>query len=376
MSNKNTGKPSDHEPEESFVFLIKSDEDLQYFDKLEQINLFLQLLSYKENELVFIRFINPVNGRSIKECHKFPLKAIPKKKGYNTYFVVNGQGNKDADIKYGRILWIEHDNMPKEEQINLWKKYGLPEPTAQNDTGGKSIHSFWVLFENVPPEDWKKLERDLIEFTKADKSIKNISRVLRLPNCDYYDKKTGEVTGKTTIINCSGKKYSYAELRAAIPESVKADSYKHIFDRRRSRTEKDRQKHTNSDRQKQTNSDHQKQQTNSNQEKYSNNDRQKQTNSDRQKHTNSGRQSRTSSDRPKFLSNDYQTDTQEILRALDFIDSSCNYHDWFQVGVALHNHFYSSIEGLNIWYNWSQNPRNNKRLRYEYLERHAAENIS
>lgn len=265
---------------------------------VQKLNQFLKTLTYETGEKIFIRLINPLTGKSIKLTRKYPLTKLPQKNGFNTYFVVNGQGNKDADIKHGRTFWIEHDDLPKEQQIDLWLSLGLPEPTVQVDTGGKSIHSYWTLSEPISAHYWKELEQDLIEFTKADKSIKNISRVLRLPNCDYYDKKTGEVTGKVTIVSFSGKQYIYTDLRNLVP----------------SRKE-------------------------------------------------------TATKINKSLRYDGDTDTKEILRALEYIDSSTDYKSWFKVIVAIHNHFNGSVEGLNIAVNWSQNPRNNKRLNYSYVER-------
>ena len=49
--------------------------------------------------------------------------------GRGCYFVVNGGGHSDKDIKQGRALFFEHDNLDKEQQRHLWQTLGLPEPT-------------------------------------------------------------------------------------------------------------------------------------------------------------------------------------------------------------------------------------------------------
>ncbi|NES68499.1 MAG: hypothetical protein F6K24_26335, partial [Okeania sp. SIO2D1] len=131
---------------------------------------------------------------------------------FGVYMVVNGGGHTDAEVKDCRAIFYEHDNLPKDEQKQLWQKLGLPEPTYQIDTGGKSIHSYWVFDKPSPVEDWKTLQADLLEFSKADRSIKNPSRVMRLPG--FAHQKSCNVA---EIISQSGKRYSYEELRQVVP---------------------------------------------------------------------------------------------------------------------------------------------------------------
>ena len=64
--------------------------------------------------------------------------------GRGVYVVVNDGGDTDSEITSCRAFFCEWDDRPKEQQINAWKDLGLPEP-LQIDTGGKSIHNYWVL---------------------------------------------------------------------------------------------------------------------------------------------------------------------------------------------------------------------------------------
>ncbi len=134
------------------------------------------------------------------------------------YIVVNGGGHTDAEVKLGRAIFYEHDNLDKELQINWWETLGLPEPTFQVDSGGKSIHSYWVFTEPIPIEQWRQLQSDFLEFSDADRSIKNPSRVMRLAGALHQNGTRSE------IISDSGIKYTYEAIREMIPTIQKTKS--------------------------------------------------------------------------------------------------------------------------------------------------------
>jgi uncharacterized protein (DUF927 family) len=174
----------------------------------------VQLLGYKDGESVFFRAI--ADNKPRKLSANFPV--IPSEistlsdEGFNIYLVVNGGGDKDADVIVCKAIFYEHDNLPKEDQLYLWQSLGLPEPTFQVDTGGKSIHSYWVFDEPISVDLWKPLQTDLLNFSGADRTIKNPSRVMRLAG--FKHQKTGVVA---SIVSKSGTKYSYDELRSLVP---------------------------------------------------------------------------------------------------------------------------------------------------------------
>lgn len=175
----------------------------------------LTLLGYKKGVKVFYRAL-ATDKPAIKT--KAPFPTIPanleqlNNEGYNIYVVVNGGGDKDKDVTEGKAIFYEHDKMQKEKQMVLWRLLGLPEPTLQLDTGGKSIHNYWVFDEPITIDKWEVLIADLIVFTNADKNNKNPSRVMRLAGFKHQG--SGEIS---TIVTKSDKKYSYDELRAIIP---------------------------------------------------------------------------------------------------------------------------------------------------------------
>lgn len=134
-----------------------------------------------------------------------------QEEGRGIYFVVNGDSWKKDEIQRGRAIFYEHDNLPKEVSQELWKTLGLPEPTLQVDTGGKSIHSYWRVHCSV--EQWVELQTDLLEFADADRSLKNQNRVMRLAGTLHAGTKN-----LCTIVTESGAVYSYERLREVIPK--------------------------------------------------------------------------------------------------------------------------------------------------------------
>lgn len=202
-------------------------ENRQRTIKVGEIKQQLNLLGYSEKDSVYLRFFYPDSnpnkegGRGVKAKHptaQLDYQSIARyqKEGRGCYLVVNGQGHKDKDVSVGRAVFYEHDDMRKEVQKDLWQHLNLPEPTFQVDTGGKSIHSYWVFNEPIPIKDWQSLQSDLLEHSDGDRKIKNPSRVMRLAGC-YH---TGS-NQPSQIIASHGQRYSYDELRRAIPKAEK-----------------------------------------------------------------------------------------------------------------------------------------------------------
>ena len=189
----------------------------------------LELLGYKWNDNVFLRFFYPTDdprkntdkGRKADRLNWQQIEAY-QKQGRGVYFVINGGGHKNADVTEGRAFFIEHDHLPKEEQRELWKKLGLPKPSLQVDTGNKSVHSFWLPDKPVPIPQWCELQKDLLEYTDGDRSIKNPARVMRLAGAWHIkiDEEGNPVYNQSKIISDSGQKYSYEELRAKVPYGI------------------------------------------------------------------------------------------------------------------------------------------------------------
>jgi hypothetical protein len=136
---------------------------------LEQARLFLKLLG-KPQDAAWVRYLDPLSKRATGAGqHWFgsaqDLEKLQKRQanGFDAYFVIgngttaNGTtGNQnDSDITDIPALFVEWDNKLIEWQINAWKELGLPEPSIQVHTGGKSIHNYWVLDEPMAPAEWR-----------------------------------------------------------------------------------------------------------------------------------------------------------------------------------------------------------------------------
>jgi hypothetical protein len=144
--------------------------------------------------------------------------------GRGVYVVINDGGDTDAEITACRAFFCEWDDRPKEWQINAWQNLGLPEPTLQVDTGGKSIHNYWVLADPITPQHWKIVQTRLLEHADADRSLKNPSRVMRLPGT-YHVNNDGTLGAQTSIIHQSDRLYSITDIEACLPDE---DTYDHI----------------------------------------------------------------------------------------------------------------------------------------------------
>ena len=83
-------------------------------------------------------------------------------------------------------------------------------------TGGKSIHNYWIFNNTISPDQWLPLQARLLEYTQADQTTRNLSRVLRLPGTFYADG-SGVLSDKVSIIHNSEKYYTYDELDSTIP---------------------------------------------------------------------------------------------------------------------------------------------------------------
>lgn len=185
----------------------------------------LELLGYRrnrldeENEKVYIRALG-ANGAAKSFLMQFPLSQENilqlnsySKRKYGIYVVVNGSGHTDEFVRDCKASFFEFDHMPLEDQLNIAEKYNLPRPSLQVDTGGKSIHQYYIFNAPIAKSLWVELQYDLIHLLKdCDKALKNPSRVLRLSGFAH------QKTGKKSQIISIGERIDFDTLRDLIPE--------------------------------------------------------------------------------------------------------------------------------------------------------------
>ena len=104
----------------------------------------------------------------------------------------------------------------KPARVGAWHELGLPEPSLQVDTQGKSIHSYFVLTDPVRPDRFRDLQRRLLDYADADRSLKNPSRIMRLPGC--LRRQPRGMARRVEIINNTGLRYSAEQLDELLPE--------------------------------------------------------------------------------------------------------------------------------------------------------------
>jgi phage/plasmid-associated DNA primase len=196
---------------------------------------FLKLLNKQAGRVrlrAFYHATNPLKagdpGR--KSGADRPLLQQWQHEGRGIYVVINDGGDRDTEITDCWAYFCEWDDRPKEQQVEEWKNLGLPEPTIQVDSGGKSVHNYWILNEPVPPIRWKLIQTRLLDHANADRTLKNPSRVMRLPGTYHVDG-TGALGAKCSILNESGFKYSSEDIEKCLPaeeyyeHSRKAERY-------------------------------------------------------------------------------------------------------------------------------------------------------
>lgn len=178
----------------------------------------LKLFGYAEGESVFVRaiksgakklgFTYPLQPENLTYLHEL------NDNGNGIYFVVNGFGDKDVDVKSCRAVFYEHDDRDIDSQRESYKEHDLPQTTYLY-TGDKSIHHYWILKDSISPEEWKGIQSDLIALMASDKTIKNPSRVMRLAGFKH------QKTGRVCELLQQAPKVEFEELRRLIPVQTK-----------------------------------------------------------------------------------------------------------------------------------------------------------
>lgn len=148
----------------------------------------------------------------------------PDKKTPNLGFISCPGGTaikKRDEIKQGRVLIaeIDQEGLDKEVQAKVWQSAGLPAPTFQMDTGGKSVHHYWVLDQLVSADKIRegraRISKAIEEATgfKPDHSMHSPHQPARLAGGIYP--KTGQ---RSILINVTGINYSFDAVMAACPQ--------------------------------------------------------------------------------------------------------------------------------------------------------------
>jgi hypothetical protein len=163
----------------------------------------------------------PQEGQIHKHDIENRLAALP---GYGFGYIPNWGGTKDAEIAYCRALFYEDDNPASsmEQKKAQWQEAGLPQPSLQVWTGGKSVHNYWILETPCSGHEFRQAQKLLFKHVKAtvtdvqiDSKLCNPARVMRLAGGKHPE--TGELS---RVLSATGERFPLAQLVALCTDAT------------------------------------------------------------------------------------------------------------------------------------------------------------
>ena len=158
-----------------------------------------------------------VSGALDRETVERRVAALP---GYGFGYIPNHGGTKNADITYCRALFYEDDNPDTDlsHKRSQWETAGLPHPSLQMWTGGKSVHNYWILETPCNGIEFRQGQKALFAHVKVtvpgvqlDEKLCNPARVMRLAGGTHPE--TGELS---RVVSATGERFSLAQLLALL----------------------------------------------------------------------------------------------------------------------------------------------------------------
>ncbi len=158
---------------------------------------------------------NDDKGRKL-EGMQWEAIARYQRDNRGVYLVINQGGHEDKDIVECCAIFCEWDDCPVAEQLLRWSAVGFLEPTFTVYSGDKSAQPYWVFDRQITVKQWRELQLLVIEVMGADPANKNPSRVFR--QAGGWHCKPGREPVRTEIVQDSGIKYSYEQVRSRLLE--------------------------------------------------------------------------------------------------------------------------------------------------------------
>jgi hypothetical protein len=178
----------------------------------------LRELILKENQYKGMYFIVNAGISEVKRLGLGVLARVKIEDGKTTWT----QYVEDDDITRFNAFFAEDDRLSIDEQLANLERCPLP-PSIIVITR-KSVHAYWLCVLGVTDEQWADIQRRLIAYFGSDRSIKNPSRVMRLPNLYHiaYDMVAQSVERKLVEIGRfePDRRYTYEEMAAAFPAVI------------------------------------------------------------------------------------------------------------------------------------------------------------
>lgn len=185
---------------------------------------------YSDNETVYLRRFNDRDKDEYGANMEVPFSRFESIErtlkrynadNYGIFFVVNGGGQKDEDVKKAgkaKAQFMEVDDYSISEQLDIINAFPL-EPSIVVRTR-KSLHSYWLL-QDGDIKRFRSIQEKMIQKFGSDPRIKNESRLMRLPNYDHC--KLDPV--RVEVIHFNPEiKYTQDQIEKVLPELEKQKS--------------------------------------------------------------------------------------------------------------------------------------------------------
>jgi P4 family phage/plasmid primase-like protien len=200
-------------------------------EKCEQLDKFLEAIGYAEDEPLHIRAFRPNKHKS--DPHTFittrkkitgnaraQLELIGLNKTHGIYFVVNAGGKSDAEITRFNAFFVERDDVAIAEQHSLLDAAPI-QPSIRVETK-KSVHAYYLLDGDCDAAEWRDIQLRLISHFNGDKSIKNPSRIMRLPFFNHLSitETSGDIKSKPVELHTIKpyRRFTVQQMRDAFPD--------------------------------------------------------------------------------------------------------------------------------------------------------------
>jgi putative DNA primase/helicase len=153
------------------------------------------------------------------------LKRINKTRG--VYFVPNSGGDTKKSIKRFNACFNEADDCSIAKQHA--KLDACPLDTSIRVETKNSVHGYWLLKGPCSAEDWERVQLSLIEHFQSDDSIKDASRVMRLPFFFHVSKNGAGLAYKRIELAQfePDRRYTVEQLLTAFPPNDSSKQGKH-----------------------------------------------------------------------------------------------------------------------------------------------------
>ena len=192
---------------------------------------FFKSFGYEDDSVIFLRLLNDRKRGGYGENKKAALSAFEtllpyarqrNQEGWSPFFIVNGDGNEDKDVKHARAQFVDFDDCPFPEQIKRLNHFPL-EPSAIIKTK-KSLHCYWIL-KDGDIKHFRNIQERLIRYFGTDPSIINESRIMRLYGFNHC--KQDPVLVKLIKFD-PDLKYSQKQIAECLPEIMNKSTEKTI----------------------------------------------------------------------------------------------------------------------------------------------------